>query len=528
MDPMTIAALIQAGIGLAGGIQKGVASVKQKKMANEYGKTKRPDYQIPPSLQKATDMARANLNPEINKQLLQEIAANSATAINRAGKVGTSTADMLAAIGGINANENAAKRQFFGDNQQRKDLMLGQYMNQLGAMAGQENKAWEWNKAQPYLNAQDAAQALNQSSAQNAAGALGDLAAGLGGSAKSLMMGKQMDIQSDQMKQMMELLGYGGETTKAGLGGSGIESLGQKGLPVLSEIAKPDTDPNAPYKPNAADLLGFSKNLPLPKNTDANISPAAQIAATPQSQIESLLSNKIQPIDATKQPIPKLNADLVIGGDADNRTPLQKQRTANFLNKEKVLKNMPQVGRDMINTLVNTPNLLKNMEGVFSDRKIMGGVKPIFKNTNANTPAAVQIAENPVTPTIFTTTTGKIIENGKPMTPKYENNNGVVTKDGEVINPPGEYNLNEMISSIGAEGVDYAIDNALKAKGYTKEDIAMIRSIGKDAIDYAMKEKTKQPITRSGVFGQPRPKVGESLSRQISPALDMILKLMNK
>lgn len=278
---MTIAAIIQGVIGAAGAVQKGVASAKQKKMAKGYEKTQRPDYQIPPSLQKATDMARANLNPEINKQLLQEIAANSATAINRAGKVGTSTADMLAAIGGINANENAAKRQFFGDNQQRKDLMLGQYMNQLGAMGGQENKAWEWNKAQPYLNAQDAAQALHQSSAQNAAGALGDLAAGVGGGAKSLMMGKQMDLQSDQMKKMMELLGYGDKTTKAGLGGSGIESLGQKGLPALSEIVKPDTDPNAPYKPNAADLLGFSKNLPLPKNTDANIPPATQIATNP-------------------------------------------------------------------------------------------------------------------------------------------------------------------------------------------------------------------------------------------------------
>jgi len=172
----------------------------------------------------------------------------------------------LAAIGGINANENAAKRQFFGDNQQRKDLMLGQYMQQLGAMGGQENKAWEWNKAQPYLNAQEAAQALNQSSAQNAAGALGDLAAGVGGGAKSLMMGKQMDLQSDQMKQMMELLGYGAKE-KNGLGGlSDAEKVGaltKGGLPTDNSLTKGLTE------------------FVLPKNTDANIPPAAQIATNP-------------------------------------------------------------------------------------------------------------------------------------------------------------------------------------------------------------------------------------------------------
>jgi len=319
MDPMTIAALIQAGIGLAGGIQKGIASAKQKKMANEYGKTKRPDYQIPPSLQKATDMARANLNPEINKQLLQEIAANSATAINRAGKVGTSTADMLAAIGGINANENAAKRQFFGDNQQRKDLMLGQYMQQLGAMGGQENKAWEWNKAQPYLNAQDAAQALNQSSAQNAAGALGDLAAGVGGGAKSLMMGKQMDLQGDQMKNMMKMLGYGGETTKAGLGGSNVESLGQGKLPSIASLNPTDNSLeqglpslDLPINPN-----GF-KELLAPKNTDANVPPATQIATNPTARtIATTTTGKImengKPMDYTKSigsPITDLMSDI--------------------------------------------------------------------------------------------------------------------------------------------------------------------------------------------------------------------------
>jgi len=272
MDPMTIAALIQAGIGLAGGIQKTVASAKQNKMAKEYGKTKRPEYQLPPSLQKATDMARANLNPAVNSQLLQEIGTSSANAINRASKVGSSTADMLAVIGNANAQENAAKRQFFGDNQQRKDMMLGNYMNQLSAMAGQENKAWEWNKAQPYLNSQEASQALHQSSAQNAAGALGDLAGGIAGGANSLMQGKQIENQKDIMSQMMKMFG-GGETKKSGL--TDAAKLGTE--MSMKNAMKPTFDG---MDNSLAKELGTP--LTLPKlNTNANVPQSVQIAENP-------------------------------------------------------------------------------------------------------------------------------------------------------------------------------------------------------------------------------------------------------
>jgi len=169
MDPVTIMALIQAGLGLAGAAQKGVAAFKQNKMAKEYGKTKRPDFQIAPSLIKATDMARANLNPAINPQELLEVDKDVANTLATAQKIGgASTSDMLAGAIGAQANKYAAKRNLFASNQNRKDAAMGKYMSILGNMAGQENQAFEWNQMQPYLNAQDAAQTLNQSAGQNA------------------------------------------------------------------------------------------------------------------------------------------------------------------------------------------------------------------------------------------------------------------------------------------------------------------------------------------------------------------------
>ena len=120
MAPALIMALIQAGVGLAGAAQKGIAASKQNKMAKEYEKTKRPDFQIAPSLIKATDMARANLNPAINPQELLEVDKDAANTLATAQKIGgASTSDMLAGAIGAQANKYAAKRNLFASNQNR-------------------------------------------------------------------------------------------------------------------------------------------------------------------------------------------------------------------------------------------------------------------------------------------------------------------------------------------------------------------------------------------------------------------------
>lgn len=264
-----IMALIQAGVGLAGAAQKGVAAFKQNKMAKEYGKTKRPDFQIAPSLIKATDMARANLNPAINPQELLEVDKDAANTLAIAKKIGgVSTSDVLAGVIGAQANKYAAKRNLFASNQNRKDAAMSNYMSILGNMAGQENQAFEWNKAQPYLNAQEAAQALNQTSAKNAGNMLGDLSAGIGGAVNTYATSANQAKQNDLMKQMLIAM-FGGKT-----GG------------MLPKVAESGANPNLQIGKKMSPLVNIVlKNLDKIPNMNANVPPAQQVAEKPVAPI---------------------------------------------------------------------------------------------------------------------------------------------------------------------------------------------------------------------------------------------------
>jgi len=272
MDPVTIMALIQAGLGLAGAAQKGVAAFKQNKMAKEYGKTKRPDFQIAPSLIKATDMARANLNPAINPQELLEVDKDVANTLATAQKIGgASTSDMLAGAIGAQANKYAAKRNLFASNQNRKDAAMGKYMSILGNMAGQENQAFEWNQMQPYLNAQDAAQTLNQSAGQNAGNMINDLSAGIGGAVNTYTTSVNQTKQNDMMKQMLGMM-YGGET-----GGA---------LPKTAESSTNGANPALQIGKKMSPMVDMVlKNWNKIPNMNANVPPAQQVAEKPIAPI---------------------------------------------------------------------------------------------------------------------------------------------------------------------------------------------------------------------------------------------------
>lgn len=307
-----IMALIQAGVGLAGAAQKGVAAFKQNKMAKEYGKTKRPDFQIAPSLIKATDMARANLNPAINPQELLEVDKDAANTLAIAKKIGgVSTSDVLAGVIGAQANKYAAKRNLFASNQNRKDAAMSNYMSILGNMAGQENQAFEWNKAQPYLNAQEAAQALNQTSAQNAGNMLGDLSAGIGGAVNTYATSANQAKQNDLMKQMLSAM-YGGKT-----GG------------MLPKVAESGANPNLQIGKKMSIVL---KNWDKIPNMNANVPPAQQVAEKPVAPI--IRTTSTGQVLANGKPMTKTNYS-VNADDSPITADILPKYTNKFLGKNK-------------------------------------------------------------------------------------------------------------------------------------------------------------------------------------------------
>ena len=337
MAPALIMALIQAGVGLAGAAQKGIAASKQNKMAKEYGKTKRPDFQIAPSLIKATDMARANLNPAINPQELLEVDKYVANTLATAQKIGgASTSDMLAGAIGAQANKYAAKRNLFASNQNRKDAAMGNYMSILGNMAGQENQAFEWNQMQPYLNAQDAAQTLNQSAGQNAGNMLGDLSAGIGGAVNTYATGANQTKQNDMMKQMLGMM-YGGET-----GGA---------LPKTAESSANGANPALQIGKKMSPMVDMIlKNWNKIPNMNANVPPAQQVAEKPVAPI--IRTTSTGQVLANGKPITKTNYK-VNTDDSPMTADILPKYTNKFMGKNK-----PPMNESMLMQLL--PYLMGN------------------------------------------------------------------------------------------------------------------------------------------------------------------------
>lgn len=273
MDPMTIAALIQAGIGLAGGIQKGVTGYQQKRKAKAYQNSARPTMTNPPALDAALNSAAAGLNPPVNSQLLQEIGNTEANNYDNAARIGTSSADRIAAAVGSNVNAMRMKRQFMADAQARGDNRLATYQALLGTVAGQQNENWKWNKAEPYLNAQETAAALNKSGTENSLGAMGDIIAGGSAAAGSLMQGKQMDTQTALTKDMIAAMIGGKEKKTAGTIATQVGELSSK----ANKMSQNPTDNT---------LTKGLTELVLPKIiNNANIPAAERIAADPVAPV---------------------------------------------------------------------------------------------------------------------------------------------------------------------------------------------------------------------------------------------------
>lgn len=277
MDPMTIAALIQAGIGLAGGIQKGVTGYQQKRKAKAYQNSARPTMTNPPALDAALNSAAAGLNPPVNSQLLQEIGNTEANNYDNAARIGTSSADRIAAAVGSNANAMRMKRQFMADAQARGDNKLATYQALLGTIAGQQNENFKFNKIDPYLNAQETAAALNKSGTENSLGAMGDIVAGGGAAVGTMLQGKQMDTQTELTKGLIEAM-TGGKTKlgKSNNYGDAIESLGQKELAPLAKKAGKVSGDSFKDAYDVADKLAIQG---IVNNT--NLPPAERIAADP-------------------------------------------------------------------------------------------------------------------------------------------------------------------------------------------------------------------------------------------------------
>jgi len=150
-----------AKLGLAG-----VQAIR----GNKLGKTERPDYQVPEAMKLAMQTAQQQANDTrmpgqglIEQQLLASQASGQ-RALNEAGMGG---AERMAALAGLTgqAGQQQTNLGVQAANMQRQDLQGLQRMFQN--MAPYQDKQWQWNQQQPYLDATDAARREKEASNQN-------------------------------------------------------------------------------------------------------------------------------------------------------------------------------------------------------------------------------------------------------------------------------------------------------------------------------------------------------------------------
>lgn len=171
---------VMAGISAIAPIAKGIKGVsdlvKAKKLRDAYDQ---PMYGIPGAETEAVGLARsAAYDPSIAGQSIIEAGmdrqlASGNRSINEAGM---SSAEKLAAI---NANVGSGLDAYGqlaiqSDNQQQRDQMNLQ--SQLGTLAGFQDKQWQLNKQQPWMDAMEAASRMDDAGTQNLYGAVNDLA----------------------------------------------------------------------------------------------------------------------------------------------------------------------------------------------------------------------------------------------------------------------------------------------------------------------------------------------------------------
>lgn len=150
----------------------------QNKEANRLAKTPRPFYNIPKSIYENVSMTKNLAGSEMagSNYLRGRTDRVLSNAANQARMSGTNPASILGVISGAAGQAMDKEAELAYKNAAWKSDMTGKLMGANQTLAGFEDKAFDWNKKQPYLDAMAAASALKNSALHNKYNAVNELA----------------------------------------------------------------------------------------------------------------------------------------------------------------------------------------------------------------------------------------------------------------------------------------------------------------------------------------------------------------
>lgn len=201
--------LLSLLLGAVPSIIQGITGSSQMDKANQLeSQYKRPTAVVAPSVNKMVDysygqtMANDIPGGDIYRN---EIKGATAAGMRQASELG-SGAEAYGMLGQLVGNENKGMSDLAKTTAQQVAGFKGQYLNALGQKGQEENRIWNWNEAQPYLQAQQTAQQLRGSGTTN-----------MFSGAKSLFGSAAEAVNPELNSSLLMGDGYGGGKSSVGL-----------------------------------------------------------------------------------------------------------------------------------------------------------------------------------------------------------------------------------------------------------------------------------------------------------------------
>ena len=162
--------IIAQVLNLIPSIFQGIIGASQLRKAQRIeDQNPRPEAMIAPSIDKLVNYNYGQtLNQDIpgGEMYRNEIKGATSAGMTAASELG-SGAEAYGMLGQMVGREQNAFSDLARQTAQQVQASKGDYMNSLQTKAQEENRVWDWNKAQPYLQAAQIAAQLRDSGTKN-------------------------------------------------------------------------------------------------------------------------------------------------------------------------------------------------------------------------------------------------------------------------------------------------------------------------------------------------------------------------
>jgi hypothetical protein len=227
MDPITMMMIAQAAPAAINLIKSGVQGIQ----ANRLSKRGRPQYQIPQAEIEALNLAKymASNNELPGQSIMEEgIDRTTAGAIDNLKEVSSTPVDLGANIGRVYRNNLDSKNNLnisAANNEIMQDRNL---IDALNRFATYQDKGWNINAYEPYLQSKNAESALRSGSFHN-------LSSGVSGFGQAFGTGAQARYYEDMLAKYNQP-GYGNPSYSSAVGGNNSYYGGMSGSDLSSGI----------------------------------------------------------------------------------------------------------------------------------------------------------------------------------------------------------------------------------------------------------------------------------------------------